>query len=86
MVNLGRKLEKLWTNAIVNGQILTHGNQNLPHFFRALCDLISMWISEAIQHQAVQDGDGEQGGEERRDGEQGRAVEVVQQEVEGRRA
>ena len=54
-----------------------------PPFFRALCDLISMWISEAIQHQAVQDGDGEQGGEERRDGEQGRAAEVVQQEVEG---
>ena len=45
-----------------------------------------MWISEAIQHQAVQDGDGEQGGEERRDSEQGRAAEVVQQEVEGRRA
>ena len=42
-----------------------------------------MWISEAILHQAGQDGDGEQGGEERRDGEQGRAVEVVQQEVEG---
>ena len=35
---------------------------------------------------AGQDGDGEQGGEERRDGEQGRAAEVVQQEVEGRRA
>ena len=45
-----------------------------------------MWISEAIYHQIGQDGDGEQGGEERRDGEQGRAAEVVQQEVEGRRA
>ena len=86
MVNLGRKLGKLQTNAIVYGQIPTHGVQNLPHYFRTLCDLISMWISEAIQHQAGQDGDGEQGGEERRDGEQGRAVEVVQQEVEGRRA
>ena len=45
-----------------------------------------MWISEAIKHPAGQDGDGKQGGEERRDSEQGRAAEVVQQEVEGRRA